>query len=305
MVDDFLRIVQTTEEAERIKNFVRYRFIKGFATIIMVIGARGSGKSSTCFRLSELINELLNPLREKMNLEKREIGTLIDSHLKLIKFVRDAQMGDDAILEEVSVLYPSRRAMLEENVSVSKIMDIIRKKRLIIYANCPMAQGTDKNLRQSSNALIQTFRIIKSENVVVSKFWKMQPNYLSGKIYTPRFIRDGVRLDVMWTGMPNKEIWKSYEKDKDKFIEEIYTIELRKAELKRAKNLDAMKPIKDIRKPLTDKQLEVMRLMANVEGADRLNQVSKKIGVSSPTIHYHQKLAEKKGYTLEEFQETD
>ncbi|HEC39527.1 hypothetical protein LCGC14_0538200 [marine sediment metagenome] len=305
MVDDFLRIVQTTEEAERIKKFIRYRFIKGYATIIMVIGARGSGKSSTCFRISELVNELLNPLREEMNLEKREVGTLIDSHLKLIKFVRDAQMGDDAILEEVSVLYPSRRAMLEENVSVSKIMDIIRKKRLIIYANCPMAQGTDKNLRQSSNALIQTFRIIKSEEVVVSKFWKMQPNYLSGKIYTPRFIRDGIRLDVMWTGMPNKETWKSYEKEKDIFIDEIYTIELRKAELRRAKNLDAMKPLKDIRKPLTDKQMEVMRILSNIKADDKLNQASKKLGISKVAIHNHQKLSEKKGYTLEEFKEVD
>ena len=92
---DFLSLIKNTKEADRMVDFVEYRFKKGLSTLILVIGARGTGKSSTCYRLSELSNERLNPLREKMGLEKRDFGTLVDSEGNLIKDEEDNELEVD------------------------------------------------------------------------------------------------------------------------------------------------------------------------------------------------------------------
>jgi DNA-binding CsgD family transcriptional regulator len=294
-------MVDNSKEADILIKFLKYRFQRGYSTIILVIGARGTGKSSTCYRLSELINEELNPLREKLNLKKRECGTLVTSHLDNMSFVKNSQMGDDCILEEISVLYPSRRSMSDESVGISKTFDIIRKKRLIIFANCPMALGADKNIRASSNAMLLTLKIIKTKKVVVSKFWKLQTNYMLGKVYFHQFERDGEEVDFMYTKMPNKERWKDYEDDKDSFIDNEYEKLLRKAEIKKEKELQDLGMIDTPRKELTDKQRQVMELLSEHTG----KETAKLLGISENVVSRHKKYARKKNYLVEEFKKND
>lgn len=297
---DFVSMVKNTKEAEVLINYLKYRFKRGYSTLILVIGGRGTGKSSTCYRLSEIINEELNPLREKIGLGKKELGTMADSHLKFMSFVKHSELGDDCILEEISVLYPSRRAMGEENVAISKVFDIIRKKRLIIFANCPVALTADKNIRLSANVLLKTYKIIKSEEVVLSQMWKQQPNYFKGDVFPHKFTKNGKVLDFMYTKMPNKETWKGYEGDKDTFIDEEYDKLIKKAENKRDKELKELGYAPIERKPLTEMQEKVMKVRANNTGketAEILNMDEKK--VSRNKI-----LSEKKGYRLEEFKKT-
>lgn len=302
---DFVKIVKEGEkegrEADLMIDFLEYRFIKGYASLILVVGARGTGKSSTCYRLSEKNNERLNHLREKMGLEKKEFGTYIDSHLNLIHFVKNAQMGDDAILEEISVLYPSRRSMSEESVGVSKVLDIIRKKRLIIYANTPMALSTDKNIRMSANAMILTFKILKGEQVVLSRFWKLQPNYLSGKIYTHSFTRKRREAQIMYTKMPDIERWAKYEKSKDEFIDDTYKKLLRKAELKQEKELKELGLQKIIRKPLTPKQEEIVKVLAYNNG----EETAVILNITPKLVSKQKQAILKKGYTIKEFRKNN
>ncbi len=222
---------------------------------------------------------------------------MVDSHLGLVEFVKNAKMGDDCILEEISVLYPSRRSMSNDSVGVSQIFDIIRKKRLVIYANTPMALAADKNIRSSANAMVQTYKIIKQEQVVLSRFWKLQPNFLSGKIYMHGFKKRGKKVDFMYTKMPDKDSWKEYELRKDNFIDETYDKLLRKAELKNEKELKELGYGKLQRKPLTDKQREVMELLVEHNGLE----VGKILGIDNTCVSKHKVSAEKKGYTLEEF----
>ena len=59
------------------------------------------------------------------------------------------------------------------------------------------------------------------------------------------------------------------------------------------------------RKPLTDKQERVMRVLANIKESNKYETASKKLGISLSSIHKNKTLAEKKGYTLEEFKEND
>jgi len=292
---DFVEAVKTSIEAKTIIDFIEYRFKRGYSTLILVVGARGTGKSSTCYRLSEKTNERLNPIRKKMGLKEREFGTLTDSHLGNVKWVRDSQMGDDSILEEISVLYPSRRSMSEENVGVSKILDIIRKKRLIIFANCPVALASDKNIRSSANALILTHHILKSEQVVWSKFWKLQLNYLSGKVYTHKFTNQGRDIDFMYTKMPNMERWKAYEQSKDDFMEDHYAKLIKKAQLKEDKELKELGYTPTIKKELTEQQEKIYLL--KIQGLNQ-EEIAEKVGIAQPNVSKQYKLIQKKGYSL-------
>lgn len=294
---DFVSLVKNAPESDIMSNFLIYRYKKGFASPIIIFGPRGTGKSSTCFRLSEIYNERLNPIRKKQGIEEKEIGKMVDSHLKFIGFVKNAQQGDDCILEEASVLYPSRRSMSDESVGISKVFDIIRKKRLVLFINAPMFMSVDKNIRSSAVALIQTYKIIKSEKAVLSRFWKLQTNHMSGKIYLHKFTRDGDELDFMYTKMPDSTRWKDYEGDKDSFIDDQYSLLLHKAEKKKEQELKEMGLQRIVRKPLTDKQKRVMELVAKHTRED----TAKILEISIPAVAKQIQFSKKKGYSLEEF----
>ena len=57
---DFISMVKKNKEADIMMGFLKYRFQRGYYSMILVIGARGTGKSYTCFKLDEMINEVLN-----------------------------------------------------------------------------------------------------------------------------------------------------------------------------------------------------------------------------------------------------
>jgi hypothetical protein len=101
---------------------------------------------------------------------------------------------------------------------------------------------------------------------------------------------------------PSPEIEKQYEKKKVNF-----TTMLNKnisIELKSERSLtDNQLEDKIIRKPLTETQERVMKVLANIKESNKFEVASKKLGVSLSTIHKNKTLAEKKGYSVEEFME--
>jgi hypothetical protein len=59
------------------------------------------------------------------------------------------------------------------------------------------------------------------------------------------------------------------------------------------------------RKPLTEKQEIVMRFLANTKESNKFETASKTLGLSLSSLSDRKRLAEKKGYTLEEFKEKE
>ena len=187
-----------------------------------------TGKSSTSIRLSELLNE--------EGKEERKI-TIVDSLLELLRAIRNSKEGDIIIIEEVSVLFPSRRAMAKENVNIGKVMDTCRKKRLIIISNAPIWGSIDSHMRAMGHLLVETLKINKTYGVVVSKFHRLQTNPMSGKTYRHTMQREGRDVSRMFTRMPDKERWDNYEDQKDKFMENLY-LQLEHEQNKKKKKLD-------------------------------------------------------------------
>jgi hypothetical protein len=107
---------------------------------------------------------------------------------------------------------------------------------------------------------------------------------------------------------PNKELIDKYEQKKLDF-----TTRLNKNISERLRKYDesgkslTSEEVKDIikRKPLTQRQLEVMKVFAGIKEDDKFKRASNILGISISAVHKNKTYAEKKGYVIEEFREDD
>lgn len=258
-------------EADVIVKYINSRFKKGLNTNIFVIGLSGTGKSSTTIR----IPELCMAQRPTENLKL----FIVDSLLGLIEAIKQAKAGDFIGIEEISVLFPSRRSMSSENVAVGKIFDTIRKKKLCIIANAPLFTSVDKHIKAMMQVLIQTMKVYSSYGVVVSKFFRLQTDPSSGKIYKHTMLRDHKEIKKMITRMPDSETWAKYESDKDNFMEVLYERLKQEALKKEGRRKEVLQPqVRD----LTQRELEVHTLY-NVKGLTQ-QEVAEKLGIDPSRV---------------------
>jgi len=265
-------------EADVVVDYIVRRFKKGLYTLTFVWGLPGSGKSSTCQRLGELVS--LKLFNENRITNKR----IVDNFLDFLRLVKDSKPGDIIIIEEVSVLFPARRAMARDNVNISKILDTCRKRRIIVFSNAPIFKNVDGNIRALANIGIETYKVVKKQQVVISKPLILQTNPGSGKTYLHRFSREGVEVDMMYTRMPNSETWKLYEKDKDDFIDKTYTklkLQHEQAERKENEKLGIMSPRLQER-PLTQLEIKTYDLVERQHMS--VQEAANKLGVKHPVV---------------------
>jgi len=277
-------------EADVVVNHIRYRFRKGLNTNVFVIGLSGTGKSSTSHRLCELV------IQQRPDEKLRMI--CVDSLLGLIDAIRQSKPGDCIIIEEVSVLFPSRRAMGEENLAIAKIFDTVRKKMLCIISNAPLWNSIDKLMKAQGHTLIQTVGIKRIEGIVISKFWRLQTNPATGKCYKHTMMRKGKEIPLMITKKPNKELWDEYERKKDIFMDDLYAKLKHKQVKKKEKEDKDMGKLKPKIRKLTKKELEVHQL-CNVEGLTH-QKAADKLGLHRTTITRRLQNVTKKSTSLRE-----
>ena len=285
----------TMKEATVVLNEIKRRYSKGLMTLILTTGLPGTGKSSTDIRMAELIAvELEKPLITSKN--------IVDSLFGLLNFVQHTkEIGAILIIEEVSVLFPSVRAMAQENVILGKVLDTLRKKQIILFANAPLLKRIDKHILSLSNILVETMRINKTKKVVISTVLRLQTNPRSGKTYFHRFTRNGRDINKIFTRKPNGQLWDDYEAKKDVFIKQLYErlkIQHEKKEKVYQKDKVRSKGL-TIVKNMTKQELEVynlifMKEMNQTQAGDELGVPQSRISVILKNILKKQDLAREK-----------
>jgi predicted DNA-binding protein (UPF0251 family) len=277
-------------EADLVVNYVNTRYRKGLNTNIYIIGLSGSGKSSASQRIGELIIES----REDKGIEL----FICDSLLGFLRSIKKSKEGDIIIIEEVSVLFSSRRAMAKDNVNIGKVLDTCRKKQLCIISNAPLWNTIDSHMRAMGHMIIETLRINKTKGVVISKFHRLQTNPATSKTYKHTMRRQGRDVSRMFTRKPDAERWAAYEALKDKFIDELYEELLFDAKKKQDKKNKEMQKHKPSVRRLTERELQIHQLY-NVK---KLNQkeVAKQAGISQARVCRILQNIQKKTDTLKE-----
>jgi DNA-binding CsgD family transcriptional regulator len=265
-------------EADLIVNNIVDRWHKGLYSLPFICGLPGTGKSSTCFRLAELTTLKFT---NKVVVKTKVIENLSD----LARFAMDSKEDEvnQAVVEEVSTLFPSRRAMAGSNVDLAKILDTCRKKKIILYANAPIWTSMDGHMRSMGTIYIETLKIYKQVGIVLSKFFRLQTNPATGKTYTHTMLRNGRDVKRMYTRMPNMEAWKEYELKKDKFMQNLYE-RILKRETKKLDKENAELGIQgrpQTARPLTPNELQVYDLKINQKMTYK--QIGEILNVSAPT----------------------
>ena len=276
-------------ESDVLVNHVYERYKKGLYSLLLVTGLPGTGKSSTSLRFGELISEKIH---QRNMIDENSV---VDSFFELIKKVREVKRpGEVIIIEEISVLFPSRRAMTKDNVAIGRLLDTCRKRQVILIANAPIFPSIDSHIRAMGNVLIETLKINKTQEVVVSKAWRLQTNPHSGKTYRHRFTRDGKDVAMFLTRKSNKEVWENYEKKKDVFLDKLYIQLEKETELKDKKMNKQLGIVakRTMVRALTDKELEVYHLI-NDKGMTQV-AVAKALGKSESLISKRLQNIEKK-----------
>jgi predicted DNA-binding protein (UPF0251 family) len=286
-------------EADLVLTHIKERWRKGLYSLVLVNGLPGTGKSSLCCRLSEKL------YMEMLGENKFKSEDIVDNLLDLVRLVKKATPDKLSIIvvEEISVLFPSRRAMSGDNVDIAQILDTCRKKKIIIFANAPVWSTVDSHIRTMANVYIQTIKVYKKAKLVLSKCYSLQTDPRTGKTYTHNFKRNNRDVNKMYTLQPNQEVWEEYEKKKDGFLDKIYSkVEARQiAKMKKDdKLIQKANPSKVQFRKLTTKELQVHQLMQK-EGATQTT-VAKEMGVSIPRINQILKNIKKKAENAKENQ---
>lgn len=245
-------------------------------TLLFVAGLPGSGKSSTCLRLGELVS--LKLLGENIITKKN----ILDDFVELVKFIKDANPKElnIGVIEEVSVLFPSRRAMAGENVDINRVLDTARKKEVILLANAPLWNSIDSHMRALGNIYLEAIKIDKRNRWVISKPLGIQTNPKSGKTYYHYLNYKGREVHRIVTKKPKKKTWDDYEKRKDKFMDDIYAEAIHKKQRKQEKMEREMK------KKEKEKELEIKKQRIYEASKKGLSQrkIAKDFDYSQPRI---------------------
>jgi len=288
-------------ESDVLVKYVIERLKKGLYTFVLITGLPGTGKSSFCIRLAELINTEIKKEFDNFKYETADIKAqnIMDNLLEFIRFTRSAKKkGKIGIIEEVSVLFGSRRAMAQENVAVGRILDTCRKLETIVIANAPIFTSIDSHMRAMAHVLIETVHINKTQGVVVSKAWRLQTNPHTGKTYRHRFTRNGKDVALFFTRRSDSGVWDEYELKKDKFLDNLYT-RLEKSQEKKNKKIEKELGIEQKRKvvkPLTEKEIRRWTLRQNGLSHE---EIAKREGTSRQSITQCLKNIAKKTKLLE------
>jgi hypothetical protein len=210
--------LKNSPESDMVINYIVERYRRGLYSLVLISGLPGTGKSSSCIRLKEKLHEALGG--------EGTIKEINDNLLDFVRFVRsaDPEKGtpDIGVTEEVSVLFPSRRAMSGDNVDLSRILDTCRKKKVILFANAPLWPSIDSHMRSMANVYIQTVKVYKKEQLVYCKCYKLQTDPRTGKTYTHSFKRGIKDVNRCYVLKPNSKLWAEYESKKDKFLDKLY-----------------------------------------------------------------------------------
>lgn len=273
--------------------------------LISVVGKTGSGKTwsgktwsaiSVCEIMSKIDNVSFGI--DNIVFDLVELMNLINSG-KLIK-------GSKIIFDEPQVSISAREFQSEANKVFNYLLRTFRHRNLTLFFCTPYESLLDKNTRRLFHARFETLSIDKNK-----KTCRLKPRYLEYGDFKKEPYRKQLivvfedennktkshKLFYWDIPKPSKELIAQYEKKKLEFTNRLnknISERLNKFE-QGGKSLTARKE----RKPLTPTQLKVMRVLAN----NKYETASKILGISLSAIHKNKILAEKKGYTLEEFRE--
>lgn len=270
--------------------------IKNENKIIIVIGKVGSGKSWSCLRIGEKVNELFN--RGPFNVDHccrtfKEFIDLINSGT--------LKKGDVIILDEIGVAMSNRDWQSLSNKLFSYLLQTFRNLNLVVLFNLPDLRMVDTHARRLTHCVLESKGVNYNTETVTLVPKVRQTNLTTGKDYW-KFLRvkkgSGIKkVKRITLSKPSKEITEEYEKRKKEFTEELNRTIQARAELLDRK--DKAITFKGSPKPLTEFQEKIWGCLK--EGMKVQKEIAEKLGKDFREISVNIGYMRRKGYNVDKY----
>lgn len=273
-----------------------------------LVGRTGSGKTWSAIAMSEIMS--------KMSGVPFGVDNIVFSFQELMNLINSdkLQRGSCIIFDEPQASINSRDFQSLANKLFNLLASTFRHRNFTLFFCLPSESMLDKTTRQMIKYRFITESINTNNNTCRVSPYALEWGLLNGKCYNhflvirhkPKGSSVHRHDKIHFWDVPraSKELLDAYEKKKREFTDRLNRIIMSKLndfnESGKSNTEEVEK--KDKRKPLTDKQEEVMRCLARSEN---MYVVAEELGLTQPTISQHKALAIKKGYTISEFRIDD
>lgn len=156
---------------------------------IVIVGKPGSGKSYLSMYLALMFNENFKP-SESVVFNAGDFANIVQR--------RDLPKGFVIIIDDSGLTAASTDAMTKEVKAISKIMQSIRSRNLIIILNLPNFFLLAKNVRTLLEYYFEPVKLNKRQNICHAKIRLLKINPLTGEVYRYSPIR--TEKVKHWTG---------------------------------------------------------------------------------------------------------
>jgi len=304
---------ELTELKEKVKKkdtiFSRYIkdriFRQNKHFFMIIVGGLGSGKSYSALRLCENLDESFTI--DRCCFRAKEFILKVDNLISLGEQNKQDVKGQVLMWDELGVEHNAREFMTISNRAINYFFQTCRSLNLIFIMTVPYLSYVDSATRKLANCIAETKGINHRKKQVTLKIKFLQVAPFTGKEYPKylRYVKNNKQfvLKKIKVPMPSPELCEQYENKKSGFNKELRDKLIRMLDKVEQKENEQSLDKPQERKPLTEKQERVMKVLANIKESNRYEVARKILGISLSSIHQNKTLAEKKGYTLEEFAE--
>lgn len=268
--------------------------------LVSIIGQTGSGKTYAGLSIAEMMTK-----KSGVPFPIENVVFSLDELMRLINSDK-LKRGSVVVFDEPQVSIGAKDFQSLANKVFNLLASTFRHRNLTLFFCTPAESLLDRSTRRLFKGRFKTDGIDRKNNYChlnpyVLEWGEKEDAY--AKRLQVFFKQNGVRRQEKisrWSvPLPSKELIKDYEIKKRKFTDNLNKNIMQKIDEFNAtgKSMTAEYKVKDNRKPLTDRQKEVVEVL--VHGT--IQSTADNFGVSTTAIHDIKHAIIKKGYEIKEF----
>ena len=274
--------------------------------LVSIVGKTGSGKTYTAISICEIMAEMDGvPFNiEHIVFSLTELMDLINSD--------ELKKGSKIIFDEPQISIGAREFQSSANKVFNYLLTTFRHRNLTLFFCTPFESLLDKSSRKLFHGRFETMSINRNSNTC-----RIQPRFIEFADWKPEpyrkqlivLCKEGESMNRIahkvsyWdVPKPSKELIDKYELKKLEFTNLLNKNIAKQLEKYNDSGKSITSKEKEVtRKPLTEVQERVMKALAN--NHRNFDYVGEILGTSTQAVYKNKKLSEKKGYTIEEFED--
>lgn len=279
-------------------SWIKKRIAHNLNFISLFQGATGIGKTWGAISLAQMIDPEFSV--QQVVFDFKELMAVINSDWfkeKKWKIV---------IFDEPQITISNRNWQSTTNKLMNYLLSTFRHQNIILIFCSPYVDFLDSQSMKLLHCIFECVGVNKKKELSRVRPKIQQYNSYMKKTYQhPLYVirnKKAIPLRDWYIPKPSEELIEQYEQKKTNFTSKLNQDILNTIDELSGKSEKAeQNKGNDQRKPLTEKQKRTMEVLAN----HKYEEASKILNISFNAIHQHKKLAEKKGYTLEEFKNNE